>query len=70
MKYFFILASVMIFLFLVASREANAQKKKAPAKTFSVEMKRKLANEMIRNAYNPEFFKSCMKEAGGIDKVV
>jgi hypothetical protein len=40
------------------------------APTLTVEMKKQLAVEMVKNAYNPEYFRTCMDEAGGIDKIV
>lgn len=34
------------------------------------DLKTQLAAQMIKDAYNPEWFKKCMEDAGGIDKVV
>lgn len=33
-------------------------------------MKEQLAAQMVKNAYNPEWFKSCIDEAGGIEMIV
>jgi len=33
-------------------------------------LKEQLAAEMVKNAFNPEWFRKCMEEAGGIDKIV
>jgi hypothetical protein len=63
MKTLFILASMMAVLFLVAPDKANAQR-------LTIAMKKQLAAEMVKNAYNPAYFKPCMDEAGGIDKIV
>ncbi|MFN0278937.1 MAG: hypothetical protein ACKVRN_10075 [Pyrinomonadaceae bacterium] len=38
--------------------------------SLTVEMKEQLAAEMVKNAYNPEYFEPCMDEAGGMDKIV
>lgn len=42
----------------------------ARASSLSIIVKEQLAAQMVKNAYNPEWFKNCMDEAGGIDKIV
>jgi hypothetical protein len=34
------------------------------------DVKEQFAAQMVKNAYNPEWFKKCLDEAGGIDKIV
>jgi hypothetical protein len=40
------------------------------ASKLTVDLKEQLASEMVRNAYNPEWFRKCLEEAGGIDQIV
>lgn len=40
------------------------------AQSLTADLKKQLAVEMVKNAYNPEYFQECMNEAGGIDKIV
>ncbi len=42
----------------------------ARAPALSIIVKEQLAAQMVKNAYNPEWLKKCMDEAGGIDKIV
>lgn len=55
-----------------ASQLAETKIRAVGARAFrlTVEMKGQLASEMVKNAYNPEYFKNCMDEAGGIDRIV
>ena len=61
MKRLFILA-ISVSLFFVAHDQVEAQR-------LTAGMKKQLAQQMVKNAYNPDFFESCMKDAGGIDKI-
>jgi hypothetical protein len=36
----------------------------------TADLKEQLAAEMVKNAFNPEWFRKCLEEAGGIDKIV
>jgi hypothetical protein len=36
----------------------------------TADLKKQLSAEMLKNAFNPEWFRKCMEDAGGIDKIV
>jgi hypothetical protein len=42
----------------------------ARAPNLTKDVKEQLAAQMVKSAYNPQWFKKCMDEAGGLDKIV
>jgi hypothetical protein len=54
------------------SRKQNSGSKSADVGTpkLTADLKEQLAAEMVKNAFNPEWFRKCLEEAGGIDKIV
>src|ERR1051325_1219670 len=48
----------------------NSDTSNARASKLTRDLKKKLASQMVKNAYNPQWFKQCMEQAGGLDKIV
>jgi hypothetical protein len=54
----------------VTKKNSGATSGDARAPNLTINVKQQLAAQMVKNAYNPEWFKKCIDEAGGIDKIV
>ena len=52
------------------SRKKSGTTSGTRTRALPVETKKQLAVEMVKNAFNPEWFQKCMDEAGGIDRIV
>ena len=48
----------------------NSETGNARSANLTKDVKEQLAAQMVRDAYNPKWFKKCMDDAGGIDKIV
>lgn len=73
MNNFFILTTLMIALFLVVPDRVSAQAKRnndVRALGLTVSMKEQIVAQMVKNAHNPKWFKECIDEAGGLEKIV
>src|SRR5687768_5911553 len=51
-------------------RTPNSKSGYVRAAKLSTNQKAQLAAQMVKNAFNPGWFRKCMDEAGGIDKIV
>ncbi|HKO95608.1 MAG TPA: hypothetical protein VJU86_01350 [Pyrinomonadaceae bacterium] len=61
---------VALSMIVCAIVTAQGRRSKSVAPKLPGDLKEQLAAEMVKNAFNPEWFMKCMMEAGGIDKIV
>lgn len=48
----------------------NSETGNARAPSLTKDVKEQLAAQMVKDAYSPQWFKKCMNEAGGLDRIV